>query len=178
MRTGAGKARNTVRRQEVGMTNSDDSRTSDDPYGLSRFVLAQKDDYEQALSEIKSGHKRTHWMWYIFPQIDGLAFSSTSNYYSIKSVEEAKAYLDHSILGPRLLECAEAVIRPEGRTATEIFGSPDDLKLRSCATLFSCVMPPGSVFHRLLEKYYQSMPEGKTLQVLGIASEGNRKYSR
>jgi uncharacterized protein (DUF1810 family) len=134
-------------------------------------VQAQNDDYEQALSEIRSGKKRTHWMWYIFPQIDGLAFSSTSKRYSIKSVEEAKAYLDHPILGPRLLECAEAVIHIEGRSATEIFGSPDDLKLRSCATLFACVLPTGSVFDRLLEKYYHGGRDEKTLQLLGIAAD-------
>jgi uncharacterized protein (DUF1810 family) len=155
-------------RQEAGMANSDDSCSSDDPYDLSRFVRAQEDDYEQALSEIKSGHKRTHWMWYIFPQIDGLAFSSTSKHYSIKSVEEAKAYLDHAVLGPRLVECTEAVIRVEGRSAREIFGSPDDLKLRSCATLFACVSPPGSAFDRLLGKYYGGGRDEQTLRLLGI----------
>ena len=138
-----------------------------DPYNLSRFVRAQEPDYERALSEIEGGQKRSHWIWYIFPQIDGLAFSSTSNHYSIKSVGEAKAYLDHPVLGPRLLACAEAVIRVEGRSATEIFGSPDDLKLRSCATLFACVLPPGSVFDRLLGKYCRSERDGKTLQLLG-----------
>jgi uncharacterized protein (DUF1810 family) len=151
------------------MTNSTDSRRSDDPYDLNRFVRAQEDDHERALSEIRSGRKRSHWMWYIFPQIDGLAFSSTSKHYSIKSVEEARAYLDHPILGPRLLECAEAVLRVEGRSAREIFGSPDDLKLRSCATLFACVSPPGSVFDRLLEKYYQGGRDDKTLRLLGNA---------
>jgi uncharacterized protein (DUF1810 family) len=110
-------------------------------------------------------------MWYIFPQFDGLAFSSTSKHYAIKSIEEAKAYLDHPILGPRLLESAEAVLRVEGRTASEIFGSPDDLKLRSCATLFACVSPPGSVFDRLLSKYYRGRRDGKTLQLLGMAPE-------
>src|SRR5262245_59745362 len=126
------------------MTSSNESHRSDDPYNLSRFVQALEEDYEQALAEIRSGKKRTHWMWYIFPQIDGLACSSTSKRYSIKSVEEAKAYLEHPNLGPRLLECAEAVIHLEDQSATEIFGSPDDLKLRSCATLFACVLPPGS----------------------------------
>jgi uncharacterized protein (DUF1810 family) len=142
-------------------------KSSDDPHDLNRFVRAQQDDYEQALSEIQSGRKRSHWMWYIFPQFDGLAFSSTSKHYAIKSVEEARAYLDHSVLGPRLLACTEAVVRIEGRSATEIFGSPDDLKLRSCATLFASVSPPGSVFHRLLDKYYQGEPDGKTLRLLG-----------
>ncbi len=153
------------------MTNSTDSRSSDDPYDLNRFVRAQAADYERALAEIRSGRKRTHWMWYIFPQIDGLAFSSTSKYYSIKSVEEARAYLDHPILGPRLLACAEAVLGVEGRSAREIFGSPDDLKLRSCATLFASVMPPGSAFDRLLEKYYRGERDAKTLQLLGHAPE-------
>jgi uncharacterized protein (DUF1810 family) len=139
---------------------------SSDPYDLSRFQQAQEGIYEQALSEIESGRKRSHWMWYIFPQIDGLAFSSTSQRYSIKSLDEARAYLDHPILGPRLRECAEAVIRVEGRTAGEIFGSPDDLKLRSCATLFACVSPPASVFDRLLTKYYQGRRDDKTLHLL------------
>ena len=153
------------------MTSSKDPRSAGDPYDLNRFVRAQESDYEQALSEIRGGRKRTHWMWYVFPQIDGLAFSSTSKHYSIKSVGEAKAYLDHPVLGPRLLECAEAVLRVEGRSAREIFGSPDDLKLRSCATLFAYVSPPGSVFDRLLGKYYGGGRDGKTLQLLGIAPE-------
>jgi uncharacterized protein (DUF1810 family) len=154
------------------MTSSNDPRNSDDPYVLTRFVRAQANDYEQALSEIRNGRKRTHWIWYIFPQFDGLAFSSTSQYYAIKSVAEAKAYLAHPLLGPRLLECAEAVVRIEGRSATTIFGSPDDLKLRSCATLFACVSPPDSVFDRLLAKYYRGERDGKTLQLLGSAPEG------
>jgi uncharacterized protein (DUF1810 family) len=141
---------------------------SDDPYNLSRFVHAQEDDYAQALSELRAGRKRTHWIWYIFPQIDGLASSSTSKRYSIKSVDEAKAYLDHPILGPRLLECAGALLRVEGRFATDILGSPDDMKLRSCATLFGSMLPAGSVFDLLLEKYYRGERDGKTLQLLGI----------
>ena len=150
------------------MTHSHDAPTADNPYDLSRFVRAQEPEYAHALSEIKSGRKRSHWMWYIFPQVDGLAFSSTSKHYAIKSLAEAKAYLDHPVLGPRLLACAEAVLCVEGRSATEIFGSPDDLKLRSCATLFACVLPPGSVFDRLLGKYYRSGRDGKTLQLLGL----------
>lgn len=150
------------------MTNAKESRGSDDPYNLNRFVQAQEDDYEHALSELRSGKKRTHWMWYIFPQIDGLALSSTSKHYAIKSAEEAKTYLDHPILGPRLLACAEAVSSIEGRSATEILGSPDDLKLRSCATLFASVLPPGSVFDRLLKKYYRGERDEKTLQMLGV----------
>jgi uncharacterized protein (DUF1810 family) len=150
------------------MAHSNDSHSTDDPYNLSRFLRAQEDDYEQALSEIRGGRKRTHWIWYIFPQIDGLALSSTSKHYAIKSIEEARAYLAHPVLGPRLLECAEAAVRVEGRTAREVFGSPDDLKLRSCATLFACASSPGSVFDRLLEKYYGGGRDGKTLHLLGL----------
>ena len=153
------------------MTNTNGFRVTDDRYDLERFVRAQENDYEQALSEITNGKKRTHWMWYIFPQIDGLAFSSTSKRYSIKCLEEAKAYLDHPVLGPRLLECAEAVVRVESRSAKQIFGFPDDLKLKSCATLFACVLPPSSVFDRLLEKYYQGGRDGKTFQLLGVDAE-------
>jgi uncharacterized protein (DUF1810 family) len=152
----------------MSMANSSDSRSAQDRFNLDRFLRAQANDYEQALSELESGRKRTHWMWYIFPQFDGLAFSSTSKHYAIKSLEEAKAYLEHPVLGPRLLECAEAVVRVEGRTAREIFGSPDDLKLRSCATLFACVSPPDSVFDRLLGKYYRSECDEKTLRLLGL----------
>lgn len=123
-----------------------------DSYDLSRFVKAQEGDYERALSEIRSGRKRSHWMWYIFPQFEGLGFSPTSRRYAIKSPQEARAYLSHPVLGPRLVECAEAVLGVEGRSANQIFGSPDDLKLRSCATLFAQISPEESVFHRLLDK--------------------------
>ena len=152
----------------ISMIPNSDSRSEADPYDLRRFVLAQMHVYEQALAELKHGRKRTHWMWFIFPQIDGLAFSSTSNLYSIKSIEEAKAYLDHPILGPRLMECVEAVLGMEGRSATGIFGSPDDMKLRSCATLFATVLPNGNVFERLLEKYYGGERNIKTLHILGM----------
>ena len=107
-------------------------------------------------------------MWFIFPQINGLGFSSTSVYYSIKSIAEAKAYLDHPVLGPRLLECVEAVLGVKSRSAMEIFGSPDDMKLRSCATLFACMSPAGSPFDRLLESYYHGERDEKTLRLLGM----------
>jgi uncharacterized protein (DUF1810 family) len=156
------------------MTNSENTQGMDDPHHLSRFVQAQHGTYAQALSELTSGQKRSHWMWYVFPQLDGLAFSSTSKHYAIKSLDEAKAYLEHPLLGPRLLACAEAVIRLDGRSATQIFGSPDDLKLRSCATLFACVSPHGSVFHQLLDKYYQGTVDGKTLSLLGSGAEAGK----
>jgi uncharacterized protein (DUF1810 family) len=143
-----------------------------DPYDLSRFLKAHEDDYALALAEIQGGEKESHWIWYIFPQIDGLGFSSISRLYAIKSLAEAEAYLSHSVLGPRLLECAEAALRVEGRSALEIFGWPDDLKLRSCATLFAQVSAAGSVFHRLLEKYFQGRPDGETLRLLRIKAAG------
>ena len=146
-------------------------QASADPHNLIRFVEAQANSYDRALSEISSGHKRSHWMWYIFPQFAGLAYSSTSMFYSIKSIAEAKAYLSHSVLGPRLLECMEAVVRVDGRTAIEIFGLPDDMKLRSCATLFAQVSPTNSVFERLLDKYFQGEVDEKTVRLLGAENE-------
>ncbi len=137
-----------------------------DPHDLDRFVRAQESDYATALSELKSGRKRSHWMWYVFPQFEGLGFSLTSRRYAIKSLAEAKAYLEHPVLGPRLRECAEAVLGVEGRSAHQIFGSPDDLKLKSCATLFQRVSPPGSVFGRLLEKYFAGESDQKTIELL------------
>jgi uncharacterized protein (DUF1810 family) len=153
------------------MAGVNESDAAGDPHDLNRFVQAQEDDYEQALAEIRSGRKRSHWMWYVFPQIDGLGFSATSRRYAIKSLAEAKAYLAHPVLGPRLTECAEAALGVEGRSAHEIFGSPDDMKLRSCATLFACVAPAGSVFDRLLAKYFQGERDGKTLRLLGMEPE-------
>ena len=154
------------------MAFSSSSPRADDPYDLSRFVRAQEHDYAQALSEIVAGQKRSHWMWYVFPQLDGLAFSSMSKRYAIKSLEEARAYLDHPVLGPRLFECAEAVVGLQGRSAHEIFGSPDDLKLCSCATLFGSALPPGSVFDRLLAKYYGGRGDDRTLHLLRNATPG------
>lgn len=144
---------------------------ADDPHNFSRFVQAQEEDYEQALAEIRSGRKRSHWMWYIFPQFAGLGFSAMSQRYAIKSRAEAEAYLRHPVLGPRLVGCTEAALGVEGRSAVEIFGSPDDLKLKSCATLFARVAPQGSVFDRLLAKYFQGERDGQTLRLLGIAPE-------
>jgi uncharacterized protein (DUF1810 family) len=142
---------------------------ANDPHDLNRFVQAQANDYAQLLTEIRSGRKRSHWIWYIFPQFDGLGFSSTSKRYAIKSLAEAREYLGHPILGPRLIECAQALLDVEGRSALEILGSPDDLKLRSCATLFACVSAAGSVFDRLLAKYFQGERDRKTLDLSRIA---------
>lgn len=137
-----------------------------DPYNLSRFVQAQGHDYDQALSEIRAGRKRSHWMWYVFPQFSGLGSSPTSAHYAIKSVLEATAYLAHPILGPRLRECAEAALQIEGRSALEVFGSPDDMKLRSCATLFASVSLEGSVFHRIIDKYFGGERDVRTIDLM------------
>ncbi len=157
-----------VSRKEKLMADEIKSADRGDPFDLKRFLQAQEDDYRIALSEIRSGRKRSHWMWYIFPQVEGLGFSTTSRWFSIKSVAEAKAYLNHPLLGQRLTECVEAVLGVEGRSAHEIFGSPDDMKLRSCATLFAYVSPGGSVFDRLLEKYFKGERDSKTLRLLGV----------
>lgn len=145
---------------------------SADPYHLTRFVQAQEQNYEQALAEIRSGRKRSHWMWYIFPQYEGLGSSALSRRYAIESAAEAEAYLRHPVLGPRLLECAEAAAGVEGRSAFDVFGSPDDMKLRSCATLFACVSPPGSVFERLLDQYFRGERDDKTRRLLGVPPQG------
>ncbi len=137
-----------------------------DPFGLARFLEAQAGIYPDARAELQAGRKRTHWMWFVFPQIDGLGFSPLAQRYAIKSLDEARAYLAHPVLGARLLECAEAVAAVEGKSAHEIMGSPDDLKLRSCATLFAAVSPAGSVFERLLAKYYDGAPDERTLGLL------------
>jgi uncharacterized protein (DUF1810 family) len=137
-----------------------------DPFDLHRFVTAQAMNYSDALAELRSGRKLSHWMWYVFPQYAGLGHSPMSERYAIRSEEEARAYLAHPILGKRLVECAEAMLSIENRSALEILGSPDDLKLRSCATLFAHVSPPGSVFQRILDHYYSSEPDSATLDRL------------
>jgi len=151
----------------MGVPTQPDMSRADDPHDLDRFLRAQECDYEQARAEIVGGRKRTHWMWYVFPQFDGLSHSARSKHFAIKSIEEATAYLAHPVLGSRLLECAEAAVALNARSALEVFGSPDDLKLWSCATLFASLLPPGSAFHRVLAKYYDATPDPKTLKLLG-----------
>jgi uncharacterized protein (DUF1810 family) len=138
----------------------------DDPFDLDRFVRAQAGIYESVLAELKNGRKRTHWMWFIFPQVDGLGFSAMSKRYAIKSMEEAHQYLQHPVLGSRLLECTQALLEVEGRSVTDIFGYPDDLKLKSCMTLFMQAAQPGSVFGGVLEKYFHGKQDKQTLQIL------------
>ena len=140
---------------------------NDDPFNLDRFVRAQADIYDRALGELRRGKNQSHWMWFIFPQIDGLGSSAMTREYSIKSMDEVRAYLRHPVLGMRLKECAEAVLAVEGRTALEIMGRPDDLKLRSSMTLFERAAGDDSVFAKLLNKYYAGERDEKTLAILG-----------
>jgi uncharacterized protein (DUF1810 family) len=143
---------------------------SADPYDLERFVRAQENAYEQALSEIRSGRKRSHWMWYIFPQFEGLGTSATAMRFSIKSVTEAEHYLAHPILGPRLIACTEAALGVQGVSALELFGSPDDLKLRSCATLFACLSPAGSVFQQIIDRYFEGQRDERIIRLMSRPS--------
>ncbi|MGL6073391.1 MAG: DUF1810 domain-containing protein [Fimbriiglobus sp.] len=139
---------------------------SPDPFDLQRFVLAQEESYEQALNEVRAGSKHSHWIWYIFPQFRGLGFSEMSQKYAIQSLAEAHAYLQHPELGSRLLEICEATLAVEGRSALTIFGSPDDMKVRSCTTLFAHITPSDSVFEQLLAKYFDGNPDSKTLALI------------
>ena len=138
-----------------------------DAHGLQRFVDAQEHTYAAALAEIRSGRKQSHWMWFVFPQIAGLGVSAMSQRYAIQSLDEARAYLEHPVLGPRLLEIAQAALDVDGKSAFDIFGTPDDMKLRSSATLFAQISEPGSVFHRVLDRYFDGRPDGQTLLALG-----------
>ena len=133
---------------------------------LQIFVQAQEDIYEQALAELKNGSKESHWMWFVFPQIAGLGNSEMARKYAIPNLADAKAYLSHDLLGSRLRECTEAVLAVEGRTAHEILGSPDDVKLKSCMTLFEVADGPGSVFSSILEKYFEGQRDERSLMIL------------
>ena len=138
-----------------------------DPYDLNRFVQAQKQDYAIALDEITQGQKYSHWMWYIFPQIKGLGRSHIAQKYAISNVEEAKAYLADSVLGTRLVECCEVLLNLDSSyTASEIFGFPDDLKLKSSMTLFAKVSEKDSVFHQVVNQYFDGEFDSKTIEIL------------
>lgn len=141
-----------------------------DPYELRRFVEAQEHTFARALDEIRRGDKQSHWMWFIFPQFAGLGVSPTSRRYAIKSRAEAEAYLRHPVLGPRLLEAARAALAVTDRSALQVFGSPDDQKLQSSATLFASVAPVGSVFEQLLDKFFSGERDGRTVQLLDHTS--------
>jgi uncharacterized protein (DUF1810 family) len=137
-----------------------------DAFNLQRFVDAQEPVYQRVLAELRAGSKRSHWMWFVFPQIAGLGRSETARYFAIRSREEAAAYLAHPILGPRLRECCRLAIQVEGRSAHEIFGSPDDMKLRSSLTLFAAVAPHEAIFTQALRKYFNGEPDAATVEKL------------
>jgi len=140
--------------------------SSDDPFRLERFVVAQVRVYSHVLSELRVGEKTSHWMWFIFPQIRGLGRSPISIEYAISSRDEARAYLQHPLLGPRLKECTQLVLQVEGRSAFEIFNEPDDMKFRSCMTLFTQVSNDDDIFQRALDKYFNGQPDQLTLNRL------------
>ncbi len=140
----------------------------DDPFQLSRFVNAQNPVFPRVLGELRAGRKTSHWMWFVFPQIAGLGFSSMSQRFAITSPDEARAFLDHPVLGPRLRDCIAILLGINGRSAHQIFGSPDDAKLRSCLTLFARAAPEEDIFAQALEKYYAGQPDPETLARLGV----------
>lgn len=138
----------------------------EDKYKLTRFLDAQNQVYLNALSEIRKGKKQTHWMWFIFPQLKGLGRSSTADYYGLTDLEEASTYLQHPVLGKHLVQIASALLELQGRTASDILGSPDDMKLRSSMTLFSQVENADPVFQKVLDKYFSGNPDELTLKLL------------
>lgn len=135
-------------------------------YDLDRFLKGQARNYDAALREIREGCKRSHWMWYVFPQIQGLGYSSTAQYYAIRDLGEAKAYLQHPILRERLLEISNALLALDSHNASEVFGWPDDMKLRSSMTLFAEAEPDCDVFQKVLDQYFQGKKDSNTLSIL------------
>jgi uncharacterized protein (DUF1810 family) len=136
---------------------------------LKRFIDAQEADYKIALSEVKNGRKQSHWMWYIFPQIQGLGFSETSKLYAIKDINEAEEFLNHPVLGSRLVHICNELLKLKSNDANKIFGSPDDLKLKSSMTLFSSLHNSNPVFQLVLEKFFNGTKDNKTLRIIDTA---------
>ncbi|HEV2609023.1 MAG TPA: DUF1810 domain-containing protein [Noviherbaspirillum sp.] len=139
-----------------------------DEFNLQRFIDAQQPVYDRVSAELRAGRKQSHWMWFIFPQIEGLGHSSTARLYAISSLAEASAYLRHPLLGKRLRECAALVAAVEGRTVAEIFGYPDDMKFHSSMTLFAHAAPEEAVFQECLDKYFAGNQDSLTLARLGV----------
>ena len=135
-----------------------------DPYNLQRFVEAQNPIYDHVRSELKRGCKTGHWMWFIFPQIEGLGHSSMARAFAIFSLDEARAYLQHAVLGPRLIECTKLITQASGRTIEQILGYPDDVKFRSSMTLFAQAAADNQVFLEALQKYFSGEPDRMTLE--------------
>ena len=136
------------------------------PFDPARFLQAQDPVIDTVRAELAAGRKRSHWMWFVFPQLDGLARSETARFYALHSLEEARAWLSHPILGARLLDCTALVNAVEGRSIHQILGSPDDLKFRSCMTLFAAADPAEATFRRALEKYHDGAPDPETIRLL------------
>jgi uncharacterized protein (DUF1810 family) len=143
--------------------------TADDPDDLRRFTEAQERVYPTVLAELRDGRKRSHWIWFIFPQLRGLGLSSTAHHYGIASRQEARAYLAHDVLGPRLRECARLIAQIDGRTAEEVFGWPDCLKVRSSMTLFAAVTEDNADFVSVLDRFYGGDTDPETLEMLSAA---------
>jgi uncharacterized protein (DUF1810 family) len=137
---------------------------------IDRFLIAQERDYENALTEISYGRKQTHWMWYVFPQIEGLGFSDTAKHYAIRDLKEASEYYLHPILGPRLIKITKELIKHQDKTANQIFGSPDDLKLRSNMTLYAALPNADSIFRKVIDQFFDGEKDIKTQQILGLQS--------
>jgi len=143
--------------------------TPSDPFELVRFVEAQDDVIDEVRAELSAGRKASHWMWYVFPQIAGLGSSIMAQGYAIRGRREAQAYLAHPVLGPRLRELTALVTSIQGKTAHDIFGSPDDLKFRSCVTLFAAIAPREAVFRQALDRFFDGQDDQKTLELLASA---------
>jgi uncharacterized protein (DUF1810 family) len=137
-----------------------------DPFKFSRFVDAQRPVYSRVLEELRAGRKTSHWMWFVFPQVRGLGRSEMAEHYALLNKAEARAYLEHRLLGPRLKECVQTLLMHHDRSALEILGSPDDLKLRSCLTVFIAVAPDAPVFQQALDWFYSGQADGRTLALL------------
>ncbi|SEQ89489.1 Uncharacterized protein, DUF1810 family [Pseudomonas sp. NFACC02] len=137
-----------------------------DPFNLSRFVDAQRPVFSRVMDELREGRKTSHWMWFVFPQLKGLGTSETAMRFGIADMREARAYLEHPLLGPRLVECVEALLKHGDSSALQIFGSPDDLKLRSCLTLFNEAQPEAALYQRALDQFYGGKPDDRTIQLL------------
>lgn len=140
-----------------------------DPFDLQRFVEAQDPVFDQVLGELRAGSKCSHWMWFVFPQVQGLGHSAMARRYAVSGVAEAQAYLRHDVLGPRLRESVEALLAHPDKSALQMLGHPDDLKLRSSLTLFAAIEPAGSVFHQALEQFFDGRPDDKTLRQTRLA---------
>jgi uncharacterized protein (DUF1810 family) len=139
----------------------------EDNFNLNRFVIAQEPVFLQVLAELRAGAKRSHWIWFVFPQMKGLGHSSKADHFGIGTLEEAEAYARHPLLGARLVECTQLVNLIQGRTINQILGSPDDLKFRSSMSLFARAAPDITVFHDALKKYFNGQPDPLTLKLLG-----------